>query len=210
MCKYICIYSIRGTLRIFFSSDISPEMKACKVLTYHLVLLMLQWPTYQIQVPILEMWSKSSLMSASTPKRKQFMWSRWTNPEWENKKKSKLFSKIMQKFLERAGKGTQVSWPSDQSFSYLTKPYFPEWPTKISRGNLHLQLGLEILQKGSLKKVEYLANNLHNGFLWEHFDPLMGCQQSRYKVEFLIHSLMREWRVWSSKDGPAQVALSAC
>lgn len=72
---YVCVYMYifhEICIMYFFFADISAEMKACKVLIYHLVLLVLQWPVCQVQGPILEMLSKFSLMSDSSSKRKQF------------------------------------------------------------------------------------------------------------------------------------------
>lgn len=147
---HICVYSLRYMICTSFFACISPETKTCEVLIYYCELVVLQWPACQVHSPILKILVKSALMPASSPKRKQFKWSRWTNSERENTK-GNCFSKFLWNVLEGVGRGTQVSWPSGQSFSYLTKPCLSEWFTKISRGNHHLQLGLERLQKSPSK-----------------------------------------------------------
>lgn len=168
-------------------------MKTCWVFIYYCVLLVFYCPVCQVHGPILEMLVTSSLMPASFLKRKQFKQSRRTNSERENMKRS-CFSKIMWKVLERAGKRTQISWPSDQRLTKLSP--------QVMHQNLQSQPSTWTW-KAAIKAFQnkYLADNFHNALFWEHFDPLVGCQQSRCKLEFLIHSVMRDWVVWFSEDG---------
>lgn len=153
MCKYICIYSVRGTLYTFFSSDISPEMKAFKVLTYHLVLLMLQWPTYQIQVPILEMWSKSSLMSASTPKRNSLCEVDGQTLSEKRKKKQIIFLRSCRSSWRELGRGLRSPDPQTRALATWQSPISLSDPRKSPEVIFIFNLVLKFCKKGLWKKL---------------------------------------------------------
>lgn len=130
----------------FFFAGISPEMKACKVLTYHLVLLVLQRPICQVQGPILEILSKSSLTSAFSPKRKQFKWSRWTNPEREIQKGIVCLRSCIRSRRE-LGRGLGSPDPQTRALATWQSPVSLSDPPKSPEVSFIFNLALKVCKK---------------------------------------------------------------